>query len=396
MTTRVRVGFAGCGEVCAEKHLPALREVEEIEVVAVADANPARVEYVEERFAIPHCYYDVASLLAEGGLDAVALCLPPGRQIDAAIAALDAGLHVWIDPPTGLTLADCDRLMAHAANSDRSVIVGFHMRWHRLVAQARELVRSGQLGTVRTLRGIWSSPRQADRIRGWRRYRAEGGGALGEPAIDHFDLWRHILGSEIATISAYSVDDEWEDASAVIAGRMENGVLVSATFSERASHDVELEICGDAGRLRVSLVRFEGLEHFPAGTMASDPRHRLKRFGHFVAELPRALPRMHKSGDYRTSYRDQWRHFADCVAHGVPVQSTLEDGRRATAAMVAAMVAARSGEVVRCAPVLSERPEMKFSVGERRDTQQKQHYGDDERVGDGKSRLRVDEPFLRQ
>lgn len=346
MTTRLRVGFAGCGEVAAEKHMPALEEVPEIDVVAVADVDAVRLAYVEKRFGVPRRYDDVAKLLADGGLDAVALCLPPALQIDAAIAALDAGLHVWIDPPTGLSLADCDRLIERAARSDRTVMVGFHMRWHRLVEQAREVVHAGRLGTVHTLRGIWSSPRRADRLKGWRRYRAEGGGALGEPAIDHFDLWRHLLGSELATLSAFSLDDQWEDASAVVSGRMENGVVVSAVLSERASHDVELEICGDAGRLRVSLIRFEGLEYYPAGAMASDPRQRLTRLMHFAKELPKALPRMHKSGDYRTSYRDQWRHFVECVANGTPVRSTLEDGRRALAAMLAAMEAARSGTVV--------------------------------------------------
>jgi predicted dehydrogenase len=225
-------------------------------------------------------------------------------------------------------------------------MAGFHMRWHRLVEQTRALVRSGRLGTVHTLRGIWSSPRKADRLKGWRRHRVTGGGALGEPAIDHFDLWRHVLGSEIATLSAFAIDDQWEDASAVVAGRMDSGVLVSAVLSERANHDVELEICGDAGRLRVSLIRFEGLELYPAGSMASDPRQRLARLVHLVSELPRALPRMHKSGDYRTSYRDQWRHFVDCIRVGAPPQSTLEDGRRALAAMLAAMESARSGEVV--------------------------------------------------
>jgi predicted dehydrogenase len=220
------------------------------------------------------------------------------------------------------------------------------MRWHRLVRQSQEIVRSGRLGTVQTLRGIWSSPRQADRLKGWRRYSAQGGGALGEAAIDHFDLWRYLLNSEIETLSAFAIADRWEDASAVVAGRMTNGVLVSAVLSERANHDVELEICGDAGRLRVSLIRFEGLELYPAGTMASDPRQRLARLVHFAAELPRALPRIHKSGDYRTSYRDQWRHFVDCVRNGAPMQSTLDDARPALRAMLAGMESARTGRTV--------------------------------------------------
>jgi predicted dehydrogenase len=346
MTARLRVGFAGCGEVSAEKHMPALAEVSEIEVVAAADVEPARLAYVERRFGVPHRYGDVAALLAHRGLDGVALCLPPNEQIRAAVAALDAGLHVWIDPPTGLSLADCDLLIERARRSDRTVMVGFHMRWHRLVQQTRAIIRSGQLGSLHTLRGTWSSPRRADRLKGWRRHRAEGGGALGEPAIDHFDLWRHVLGSEIAELSALTLDDRWEDASSVVSGRMTDGVLVSAVLSERASHDVELEISGDAGRLRVSLIRFEGLEYYPVGAMASDPRHRLRRLAHFAKELPLALPRMHKAGDYRTSYRDQWRHFVDCVRRGTPVQATLHDGRRALAAMLAAIESTGTGRVV--------------------------------------------------
>ena len=123
-------------------------------------------------------------------------------------------------------------------------------------------------------------------------------------------------------------------------------VLVSAVLSERANHDVELEICGDAGRLRVSLIRFEGLEYYPGGTMASDPGRRLARLVHFAKELPRALPRIHKSGDYRTSYREQWRHVLDCVRTGAPVQSTLDEGRTALVAMLAGMESARTGQVI--------------------------------------------------
>ena len=346
MTQPLRLGFAGCGEVSAEKHMPALSEIPDIAVVAAADVDADRLDYVHRRFGVPRRYDDTATMLADGGLDAVALCLPPELQIDAAIAALDAGLHVWIDPPTGLSLADCDRLRERAANSGRIVMVGFHMRWHRLVQQTSEVLRSGRLGTVHTLRGIWSSPRRVDRLKGWRRHRALGGGALGEAAIDHFDLWRHLLGAEIETLSAFAIADRWEDAGAVVAGRMTNGVLVSAVLSERANHDVELEICGDAGRLRVSLIRFEGLEYYPAGTMASDPGRRLARLVNFAKELPKALPRMHKSGDYRTSYRDQWRHFLDCVRHGTPVQSSLDDSRRALVAMLAGMESARTGQVV--------------------------------------------------
>jgi predicted dehydrogenase len=67
---------------------------------------------------------------------------------------------------------------------------------------------------------------------------------------------------------------------------------------------------------------------------------------HFAKELPRALPRMHKAGDYRTSYRDQWRHFHQCIRSGTPVEATLQESKSALAAMLAAMESAETRRVV--------------------------------------------------
>lgn len=336
MERRLRIGFIGCGEVGAEKHLPAVREVREIETVAVADVDPDRLRSVEARFGIHRCHRDHRSLLADPEIEAVAVCLPPRLQVAAAVEALDAGKHVWIEAPLGLSLPDCDRLIARARGSDRRVTVGFHMRWHRLVRQAKQIVDRGSLGQIQTIRATWNSPRADDTLPEWRRHRALGGGALVEVAGDHFDLWRYLLDAEIAELFATTVDGRWEDEAAVVSGHMTNGVLVSAVFSERANHDLEFEICGKAGRLRVSLIRFEGLEYYATETMPSSLPARLQRIGHFLTELPRALPRMHRAGDYRVSYCDQWRQFERTIRTGAPMESTLQDGRQALAAVLAA------------------------------------------------------------
>lgn len=335
MGNPLKLGFVGCGEAAVEKHIPAIAELSDIEVVAVADADPDRLRAVEGRFHIRHRYRDLAGLLAHPGLEAVAVCLPPTLQVEAALAALDAGKHVWVEPPLGLSLHECDRLIDRAGRSTQKVIVGFHMRWHRLVRQARDIVRSGRLGTLQTIRAVWNSPRDDDTLPEWRRHRALGGGALVEIAMDHVDLWRYLLQSEIDEVFALSVDGRWEDEAAVLSGRMANGVLVSAVLSERTNHDVEIEISGKAGRLRVACIRFEGLEYYATYTMPSSPRARLGRLAHFLRELPRALPRMHRAGDYRVSYREQWRHFHECIRTGAPVESTLEDGRQALAVVLA-------------------------------------------------------------
>ena len=335
MERRLGLGFIGCGEVGGEKHLPAVREVPGLEVVAVADRDPERLRAARERHGVLTGHRDPAALLADPRVEVVAVCLPPVAQVATAIDALDAGKHVWIEAPIGLSMSDCDRLIAKAQASDRRVTVGFHMRWHRLVRQTKRLIQEGRLGQIQTIRATWNSPRDDDTLPEWRRHRALGGGALVEVATDHYDLWRYLLDAEIAELFASTVDGRWEDEAAVVSGHMTSGVLVSAVFSERANHDLELEVCGKAGRVRASLIRFEGLEYYPTEVMPSSPGARLGRVGHFLRELPRALPRMHRAGDYRVSYRDHWRQFVRTIRTGEPIEATLQDGRQALAAVLA-------------------------------------------------------------
>lgn len=346
MARRIGLGFIGCGEVGGEKHLPAVREVPDLELIGVADRDPERLRAARERHGITNGHRDPAALLADPRVDVVAVCLPPTGQVAMAIEALDAGKHVWIEAPIGLSMPDCDRLIAKAEASDLQVTVGFHMRWHRLVRQTKRLIQSGRLGKIQTLRATWNSPRDDDTLPEWRRHRALGGGALVEVATDHYDLWRYLLDADIADLFASTVDDRWEDEAAVVSGHMTNGVLVSAVFSERANHDSELEICGKAGRVRASLIRFEGLEYYPTEVMPSSPSARLGRIGHFLRELPRAVPRMHRAGDYRVSYRDHWRQFVRTIRTGEPIDATLQDGRQALAAVLAGVHSSVVGQPV--------------------------------------------------
>lgn len=345
------LGIAGCGEVAVAKHLPALAAVRGIEVVAVADVNAARRDLVRQRFGIAHRYESLEQLLSHPGLDAVALCLPPALQAAGALAALDAGKHLWIDPPASLTLADCDRIAARAAAGRQVVLMGFHMRWHRLLLQARAVVQSGRLGTIQTLRAVWHSPRNPLTEPEWRKCRSTGGGALVEVAVDQIDLWRYLLDTEVADVFALHLDGQTEDESAVLSGRMANGVLYSAVLSERSTHDVEIELGGTAGRLRVSVIRFEGLEYLTADAMPSGVRARVGRGIHFLRELPRALPRMHRAGDYRLSYEAQWRHFQDCVAGRATPASTLDDWRQGLKVVLAGFASARTGRLVSAATI---------------------------------------------
>jgi predicted dehydrogenase len=68
-----------------------------------------------------------------------------------------------------------------------------------------------------------------------------------------------------------------------------------------------------------------------------------------LLELPRLVGQFRRGGDYVATYAGEWRHFADAILRDVPLESTLEDGRRALEIVLAALEASETGRAVKLA-----------------------------------------------
>jgi myo-inositol 2-dehydrogenase / D-chiro-inositol 1-dehydrogenase len=346
----VIVGVIGCGWVTENRHLPTLQDLPEVRIAAVAEINPERLKRVADRFQIRRRYLDFSALLDDSDIDAVAVCVPAEFHAEVALAALDAGKHVFIEKPLTLNLEESERLIARAAQSPRKVMVGFNLRWHRLVRQAREMIQRGTLGRPESIRTVFTNGiRYSENQPGWKKRRASGGGALFDQAVHHFDLWRFLLQSEVEEVFATSRSGEWEDETATVTARMANGVLATSLFSELTSDSNEIEIYGRAGRLRLCCYRFDGLEFFSISSYPGDFRTRMRGMAHTLKELPQGALKMRQGGDYVASYRAEWRHLIDSILRGTPVECTLEDGRRALQVVLAALSSASVGKPVKIA-----------------------------------------------
>ncbi|MCX6621642.1 MAG: glycosyltransferase [Acidobacteria bacterium] len=253
-----------------------------------------------------------------------------------ALAAIRAGKHVWIDKPLALTAEECVQIAAAARGTSRVVMTGFHLRFHPLVAQVRRVIASGRLGTLESIRSVWNSPRGDAGLPAWRWHRETGGGAITEIGVHHFDLWRYLLGAEVREVYALSRDGSRHDENAIVTATLDNGVLATAILSERTPHDIELEICGSAGRLRAACLRFEGLEFYSLTDIPGSPRTRLGRYSHFLRTLPSGLVSIARGGGYRESYRNGWEHFVRAAQGQAPACCDAVDGLRATEILCAA------------------------------------------------------------
>lgn len=195
-------------------------------MVALADQDATRLKSAADQFRVPGRHPDVRTLLDKTHVDVIAVCVPVEFHAEAALAALDAERHVFIEKP--LTADDeADRLHKRAVQSRSKILMGFNFRWHRLIRQARELVRQGAVGQVETVRTVFASAHETPSE--WQKRRSSGGGALFDQAIHLFDLWRFLLDTEVEEVFATSRSGPWDDETATVTARLTNGALASAT-----------------------------------------------------------------------------------------------------------------------------------------------------------------------
>jgi myo-inositol 2-dehydrogenase/D-chiro-inositol 1-dehydrogenase len=334
----VRIGMIGCGRAAETLHLPALQKVPGVEVLSLADNNADRLALVADRFDIKQRYSDYRSLIQDQHVDLIAVCVPAQFHAEIALAALDAKKHLFVEKPLALSLDDCSRLIDKAKETDKKIMVGFNLRHHRLIRKAQSILQEGSLGPIEAIHSIWTSAlRSSWKVPEWRNHRELGGGALFEIGVHHFDLWRFLLQCEVAQIFALSKSREWSDETVTVNARMTNGVIATAVFSERTSNHNELEICGQKGRLYISLYQFDGFDLSTLSQLSGSIQGRLWKATTFLRDLPKGIAIMQQGGDYKMSYGAEWRHLIGAIQNNSTAISSLEDGKRALQVVLAAI-----------------------------------------------------------
>src|SRR5687768_864366 len=146
------IGFGWMGRVHAQAyarvrhHFPGLALVPEL--VVVADEVPGRAEEAAAQFGFATAVRDWQEVLADPRVQAVSVTAPNWLHREIGIAVAEAGKHLWIEKPVGLTAADARAVADAARTAGVRSAVGFNYRNAPGVALARELVASGEIGRV--------------------------------------------------------------------------------------------------------------------------------------------------------------------------------------------------------------------------------------------------------
>jgi predicted dehydrogenase len=147
-SVRVAVVGTGARSVIAH-HVPAAWDA--AQVVAAVDPAPLGQERARTLFPGVPVFADVAALLDSIQPDAAIVTSPDDTHADIAVQLLTAGVAVYLEKPLATTVEDADRILAAAAESGSVLYVGHNFRHAGVVRRMKEIIDSGEIGTVKTI-----------------------------------------------------------------------------------------------------------------------------------------------------------------------------------------------------------------------------------------------------
>lgn len=140
--SEIKLAIVGVGKIVRDQHLPAVAGNADYRLVAAASRH-GRVEGIDNFTTIDDM------LAAVPSIDAVSLCMPPQYRYAAAVKALAAGKHVFLEKPPGATLSEVADLAALAGERGVSLFASWHSRYAPAVEAAREFLAGTRIHSMR-------------------------------------------------------------------------------------------------------------------------------------------------------------------------------------------------------------------------------------------------------
>lgn len=147
---KLQVAIVGCGGIAEGKHLPSLKKVPQVEMVAFCDIIEERAEKAKAQYGTEDAkvYTDYRELLKDPSIDVVHVCTPNDSHSEISVAALEAGKHVMSEKPMAKT-ADAARKMVEAAKrTGRKLTIGYQNRYRADSQMLKKLCERGDLGDI--------------------------------------------------------------------------------------------------------------------------------------------------------------------------------------------------------------------------------------------------------
>ncbi len=336
------IGITGSGFM-GKTHAEAVCAVPGLRLVAVTGGR--RSEGLADRYGIDR-EPDVEGLVRRSDVDAVIITTPHHIHVGDALATIAAGKHVLVEKPLATSVADCDRMIEAASRRSVTLAVGYHQRFRRNNVEARRLIREGTIGRILTIQITMLTEASLRDGGGWEWW--DDPASLGHvlnSAPHGIDLLRWCLGTEVATVSAFSrnflTPAPVENTTLALLS-FHNGALLSLYSTNEMADPgfsgefFRLRIMGSQGLM--DLDPFGDLKLAVGGAWRTVSTQPAARF--VAADVPLSPARLR-------AYERQLRAFRDAI-EGKPSRiGSGPDGRAGVEAVTAMLEASRTGSVIR-------------------------------------------------
>ncbi len=215
-STLKRIGLMGCGAVADYGHIPAIQAAEGLTLHAIYDPDPTALARMREKHGVSAVFRDPDGLFASG-IDAVSITSPAPCHKQNVLAAARRGLPVLCEKPLAMNAEEAGEMIDAMNRAGAPLHTAFCYRFSPCALKIRELVRSGAVGDIRSLRliynwgmhGKYQTDAEGGRIIQKRR---EGRMLEGGPMVDcgahQIDLARFWLDSEVVRFASHGA---WVD-----------------------------------------------------------------------------------------------------------------------------------------------------------------------------------------
>ena len=150
MAQKLKVGIIGCGGIANGKHMPALKELDTVEMVAFCDIIVDRAEKAKETYGTPDAkvYENYKELLEDKSIDVVHVCTPNRMHSTISVDALEAGKHVMCEKPMAINSAEAKKMLDAAKRTGKKLTIGYQNRQCPHALYLKQEAEAGTFGDI--------------------------------------------------------------------------------------------------------------------------------------------------------------------------------------------------------------------------------------------------------
>jgi predicted dehydrogenase len=329
MGDKVRWGVLGVAKIATAKVIPAMQGGRWTTVTAIASRDLERARRAAASLGIPKAYGSYEELVNDPDIDAIYNPLPNQLHVPWSVRAAEAGKHVLCEKPIGLNADEARALLAARDRTGVKIQEAFMVRAHPQWIGARDIVRSGRIGSTHSMLGYFSYfNRDAANIRNIPAY---GGGALMDIGCYLVNTSRLIFGEEPRRVIAATERDPDFGVDRLTSMLLEypSGHAAGTCSTQMVAYQ-RVQIFGSKGRIEIG-IPFNAPPDRPCRLIVDDG-----------SDLSAASA---ERVEFATcdQYRIQGDLFSQAIRDGAPAPYPLEDSVQNMAVIDALFRSADSG-----------------------------------------------------